>query len=128
MIVQVLSFCYFIPRALCGHGAGSFIERVFALLSATGWLTMMYFTFTLMTVDVNDQRQLWDRNFLIYCSTGVVVIILSGIRFFLCPSGDSCGGSRGCCSSESREGDSQSLLGKLNNSDEDEDDDENSWF
>jgi cellulose synthase/poly-beta-1,6-N-acetylglucosamine synthase-like glycosyltransferase len=133
LIVQFMSFCYFIPRALCGQGAGSFLERVFAILSAIGWMTMMYFTFTLLTIDVNDQRQKWDTNFLIYCSTGVVVIILAGIRFFLCPSGDSCGGSRGCCGSDSRGGDSESLLGRKNKNDDDDDDEddeeeENSWF
>jgi hypothetical protein len=133
LIVQFMSFCYFIPRALCGQGAGGFLERVFAILSAIGWMTMMYFTFTLLTIDVNEQRQKWETNFLIYCSTGVVVIILAGIRFFLCPSGDSCGGSRGCCGSDSRGGDSESLLGRKNKNDDDDDDEDdeeeqNSWF
>jgi cellulose synthase/poly-beta-1,6-N-acetylglucosamine synthase-like glycosyltransferase len=128
LIVQIMSFIYFTQRALCGYGAGNLLERVFALLSTFGWIIMMYFTATLLFIDVNDQRQTWDLNFLIYCSTGVGVIVLAGVRFFLCPSReDSSEQIYGCCSNNSRQGASKSLLSERNDEDED-DEEEDAWF
>jgi hypothetical protein len=56
LFVQLCSFAYFVPRALCGRGAGSSSERSFALFNALCWAAAFGATVQMYLV---DDRSSW---------------------------------------------------------------------
>ena len=77
-IIMFLSFCYFVPRAVCG-ARSTCLQRVNALVVFTGWCAIVA---SLVFVSI-PSLGLADLGGIVFVSTYAVLILLAIPHFFV---------------------------------------------
>jgi chitin synthase len=80
LFVQVCSFSYFVPRALCGRGAGSVSERLFALFNALCWAVSLAAVVFLFLIE-DRTSSLWQSSAFAFCGAFVAAMLAASLRF-----------------------------------------------
>jgi hypothetical protein len=80
LFVQLCSFCYFVPRAICSRGAGSCGERAFALLNALCWAAALS-SVVLMYLIEDRTSLMWQVAAASVVGAFAAAMIAAGLRF-----------------------------------------------
>ena len=80
LFVQVCSFAYFVPRALCGRGAGSCGERGFALFNALCWAAAFASVALMFMIEDRTSWQ-WQAAAASVVGAFAAAILAAGLRF-----------------------------------------------